>query len=83
MLLLGIVAGLYLGSYFCCRASGMLVRSYHHLHEDGWFVRGNSNLIEHAYRPAWLLERKTRSLIWRIENGAPLTGHVYCGQLNH
>lgn len=30
-----------------------------------------------AFQPAWVLERMTRSLVWRVRNRKPLFGHVY------
>ena len=63
----------YVAAYAGFRLSGELIRR---IGREGQYVSGHS-FVETTFHPAWIVERKARSLIWRIKNGAPLTGHVY------
>jgi len=77
-----VVLGLYGGCYAGLRCSHSLIRC---VGREGYcWMRGGDWLPSVAYRPtlyffepAWILERKTRSLGWRIRNAKPLFGHVY------
>ncbi|MEM7316750.1 MAG: hypothetical protein AAF497_26755, partial [Planctomycetota bacterium] len=62
----------YISAYGWLRFDRHLVRG---IGKWGSYIQGNSGL-ERLFTPAWLLERKTRSLYWRIANEAPLLGHV-------
>jgi hypothetical protein len=77
VIVLFVSASVYFGTYSLCRSTHQLVR---HIHRDGNYVSGH-NSVKIVFRPAWIIERKTRSLIWRIRTGAPLTGHVYWSDL--
>ena len=63
----------YGGSYAVMRCDGILIRR---IGKDGCWMSGTG-----IFEPAWIVERKTRSLCWRIHNGAPLFGHVYWSQI--
>lgn len=45
--------------------------------EDGLSSNTGAQTERLVFQPAWILERKTRSLVWRVRNRKPLLGHVY------
>ncbi len=64
----------YLMTYVAMRSCSVLTRRLSIHDSDSW-LEGNSALVT-AFYPAWVVERKSRSLIWRIKNNKPLTGYV-------
>ena len=79
ILLAGLVIfSLYGGVYGLLRCNNSLVRhiSYKPWLGPDWIV-ANSEIVERIFQPAWIAERKSRSLYWRIKNRKALSGHVY------
>lgn len=58
-----LIAGLYGGSYLLLRSKGKIVRRG----RNGSVVWFSNRIYRKVYRPLWVVERKSRSLLWRVK----------------
>ena len=70
-----IVVAVYFSAYAWERGTHRFVR---HIGREEYALSSESGTPTEwlIFQPAWILERKTRSLVWRVTNRKPLFGHV-------
>lgn len=73
-----VAVALYGEAYAVLRCSGALVSR---LGKEGYWMTGDSEIARQAFHPAWIAERKARSLHWRVKHGTRLFGHVYWSEI--
>ena len=68
------VVFVYFSIYAFLRVEKLLIRSMAYSNGDNRLIGDNFLIL--TFHPAWILERKTRSLMWRIGCKKDIFGHV-------